>query len=173
MGIKQHLMALAGVGRQPEGATGAQLHVGYLHAVIDAAHHHAFLAPVKLEGFAQVELQWHEGFDVFAGVSAPGTDKVRHSAIAANVAAGPDLQKQRPCAAPVLFVSTGIGFEGKFEFRSKGIQFAKALGPHVLGYLDFIWGLQPLLQRVARQPRALRYGPYRHLVAHMHAPYLA
>ncbi|MBK9440772.1 MAG: hypothetical protein IPN53_05405 [Comamonadaceae bacterium] len=34
MGIKQHFMALAGVGHQPEGATGAQLHVGDLHAVI-------------------------------------------------------------------------------------------------------------------------------------------
>ena len=65
VGIKQHFVALTGVGHQPEGPAGAQFHVRDLHAPINAAHDQAFFAPVELKGFAQIELQGHEGFDVF------------------------------------------------------------------------------------------------------------
>ena len=64
MGIKQHFVTLAGVGSQPEGAAGAQLHVREPHAMEDAADHHAFFAPVELESFA-----------AFARTGAPGTDE--------------------------------------------------------------------------------------------------
>ena len=59
--VKQHLVALAWVGHQPERATGAQLHVRDLHLVVNASHHHAFIAPVKLEGLTQLKLQRHKG----------------------------------------------------------------------------------------------------------------
>jgi hypothetical protein len=39
VGIEQHLVALAGIGHQPERPRGAQLHVRDLHPVVDAAHH--------------------------------------------------------------------------------------------------------------------------------------
>ncbi len=61
MGVKQHLVTLAGIGPQPEGTAGAQLDVGNLHAVRHAAHHHALFTPVELEGFAQRKRQGHEG----------------------------------------------------------------------------------------------------------------
>ena len=173
MGIKQHLMTLAGVGHQPEGATGAQLHVRDLHAVVDSTDHHTFFAPVKLEGFAQIELQWHEGLDVFASAAAPGTDEIGDSGVATGITAGFDLRKQCACCTPVLFGSQSVGFEGKLELVCKGAQFAKALSPNILGYLDFLGGLESFLQGVARQPCAFCYCPYRHLVAYMHAPYLA
>jgi hypothetical protein len=118
VGIKQHFMALAGVGHQPEGAAGTQLHVGDLHAVVDAAHHHAFFAPVELEGLTQVELQGHECFDVFASAGAPGTDVVGDAGVAAGVATGLDLANRRvPCAC--LFGAQGIGFECLLQFGKK------------------------------------------------------
>jgi hypothetical protein len=92
-----------GVGHQPESPTGAQLHAGDLHVVVDAAHHHAFFATVELECVPQLKLQGHEGFDVFACIGAPGTDKVSDAALATKVAAGLDLRKQRACCASVLF----------------------------------------------------------------------
>ena len=91
MGIEQHFVALAGVGHQPEGPAGTQFHMRDLHAVVNAAHHHAFFAPVKLEGLAQLELQGHEGFDIFASAGSPGSDVVGDTAVAACVTAGFDL----------------------------------------------------------------------------------
>ena len=141
MGIKQHLVTLARVSHQPEGTAGAQLHVGDLHAPVDAAHDQTFLAPVELECLAQLELQGHEGFGVFAGIGPPGADVVGDAAVAAQVATGFDLRKQRACRAPVLFVAAGIGLEGLLQFLNKGPQFAKAFGPNVLGGFNFFGGL--------------------------------
>ena len=89
--VKQHLVPLAGIGHQPEGPAGAQQHARNLHAPINAAHHHAFFAPVKLECLAQVEPQRHEGFDIFASIGPPGPNEVGDAAVAAHVAAGFDL----------------------------------------------------------------------------------
>ena len=94
MGIKQHLMALAGVGHQPEGTAGAQLHVRDLHAVVNAAHDQAFFAPVKLECFAQVELERNKRFDAFARVGTPSTNEVGDTGVATGITAGLDLRKQ-------------------------------------------------------------------------------
>ena len=103
----------------------------------------------NLEGFAQIELQLHERFDVFASAGSPGADEVGNAGVSTGIATGLDLDEQRPSGAPVLFVALGIGFEGKLELVSKGAQFAKALGPNVLGYFNFLWRLQPFLQGVA------------------------
>ena len=60
-GIEQHLVALARVGRQPEGPLRTQPQVHYLHAPVNAANDQPLVAPVELEGFAKFETQWHEG----------------------------------------------------------------------------------------------------------------
>jgi hypothetical protein len=170
MGIKQHFVTLAGVGHQPEGATGAQLHVGDLHAVVDAAHHHAFLAPVKLEGFTQIELQGHEGFEVFTSVGAPGADVVGDPGVATCIATGLDLCKQCARRTSVFLWTQRVGFEGLFQLVSEGVKFAVALGPDVSGRFHFFGGLKPFVHRVAGESCALCDGTLGELVAHLHAP---
>ena len=64
-------MALAWVGHQPEGSAGAQLEVRYLHLVVNAAHHHAFFAPVKLERLAQLKAQRHKRLERLTLLAAP------------------------------------------------------------------------------------------------------
>ena len=115
--------------------------MGDLHAPVNTAHDQALFAPVELECFAQLEPQRHECFDIFAGICPPSPDVVGDSAVAAKVAAGLDLDKQCPSGAPVLFVAAGISLEGLLQLLSKGAQFAKSLGPHVLGYFDFLGSL--------------------------------
>ena len=44
---------------------------------VDAAHHQAFFAAVKLEGFAQIELQWNKGVGHLAFASSPLADELR------------------------------------------------------------------------------------------------
>jgi hypothetical protein len=50
--IHTAFVALIGVGDQPEGPAGTQLHVGDMQAPINAAHDQAFFARVELDGFA-------------------------------------------------------------------------------------------------------------------------
>lgn len=57
MGIKQDLVALAGVRNQPECATGAPLHLGKLDTSKQATDHQAFFAPVKLKGLTEGKSQ--------------------------------------------------------------------------------------------------------------------
>ena len=64
VGVKQHLVTLAGVGHQPEGTTGAQLHVRDLDTPVNATDHQACFAPVELESLAQIEFQGYEGVDI-------------------------------------------------------------------------------------------------------------
>ena len=104
-------------------------------ATIDATHHQAFLAPVELEGLSQVELQGHEGFDVFACICPPGPNKVGDTGIPTGITAGLDLHKQYASRAPVLFVAAGIGLEGLFQFSNKSAQLAKPRSPAVIPFL--------------------------------------
>ena len=53
-----------------------------LHAVVDSAHHQPFLAPVELEGFAELEGQRHEGVALDA---RPYPAAVDWSAVAGQV----------------------------------------------------------------------------------------
>mgnify|MGYP003388890040 CR=1 FL=1 len=131
MGIEQHFMALAGVGHQPEGAAGAQFHVSHLHAVIDATNHHAFFAPVELKCLAQLKLQGHEGFDVFACAGAPLTDVVGDAAVAACVAAGLDLLKQGFAATTLLSVAPSVSLEGLFQLGNETAKLAISPSPLV------------------------------------------
>ena len=93
MGVKQHFMALVGIGHQPEGAGGAQLHVGELDLAEDAADDESFLAPVELEGFAQAEGQRDVGRagGHCASLTTPGPDEGGDTAVAAGKALGLEL----------------------------------------------------------------------------------
>ena len=61
----------------------------------NAAHHQTFLAPVKLERFARLERQSHEGMRRFARSAAPRADEGGELAVPARL----DLHKQRLGAA--------------------------------------------------------------------------
>lgn len=122
--------------------------------VVDAAHHHAFFAPVKLERLTQLKLQGYERFGVFACIGAPGTDEVSDAAVATEVAAGLELRKQCACCTSVLFGAQRVCFEGLLQFVRKVPKFVKAFGSNVLGHLYFFWGLLPFVNGVAGQARA-------------------
>ncbi len=49
MGIKQHLVTLAGVGNQPKCTAGTELHVGDLDPPEQPADQQTFFTPVELE----------------------------------------------------------------------------------------------------------------------------
>lgn len=70
-----------------------QFHVRDLPPVVDAADHHVFLAPVKLEGLAQHEGLRHEGVDCgpLALALVPRPDEVSHPRVNPRVARAPDL----------------------------------------------------------------------------------
>ncbi len=103
VGIKQHFMALAGVGHQPEAPAGAQFHVRELDlVVVDASHQQTLGAPVKLERFTQRKAQRHEGAGCFASVASPLSHKVGDAAVTAAVALLFDFDKQCPGCATVL-----------------------------------------------------------------------
>ena len=93
MRVKQHLVALAGVGHQPERTAGTQLHVGNLDLVEDAPHHQALFAPVKLERLTQIKLQRHEGPHCLAFIAAPRPNEIGHPGIAPAISLNLDLCK--------------------------------------------------------------------------------
>jgi hypothetical protein len=93
MGVKEHFVALAGVGHQPEGAAGTQLEVGHLQLVEDPPDHHAFIAPVELERFAQLEGQRHKGLGCLAFMITPGADEIGDATVATRITIGFDLNK--------------------------------------------------------------------------------
>jgi hypothetical protein len=74
---------------------------------MDSTNHQAFFTPVKLEGLTQVELERNKRFDVFASVGTPGTNEVCDTGVATGIAAGLELNKQRPSCTSVLFVAAG------------------------------------------------------------------
>jgi len=92
-----HLVALAWIGHQPEGAAGTQLHVCQLDlGAPDAADEKTFLAPVELEGFAPIEGERHVGRSSGdgAGLGSPRPDECCDLAVAADVASLFELSKQ-------------------------------------------------------------------------------
>ena len=158
--IEQHLVPLAGIRHQPERTAGTQLHVRDLQPVVNAAHHQAFFAPVKLECLAQLERQGHEGSRRcrLALALAPLADEVRHTAVAAFVTCRLELAVQRPRRSALVLRPMGINLERLLENLVEGRQFARLLTSPVLG-LTIQWCLKPLGYRVARQPRHPRDLP--------------
>ena len=116
--VEQHLMALAGVGRQPEGPAGAQLQVRHLHVVEHAADEHGFDAPVELKGLAQLEAHRNERLGwTGCGLHPPAPDVVGDGAVAAAIALGLYLSKQSSAAAPSLLGAMAVGRERLMQDR--------------------------------------------------------
>ncbi len=171
VGIEQHLVALAGVGHQPEGPTGAQLHVGDLHPVVDAANHHAFLAPVELEGFAQLEGQRHKSVDrrPLAFALAPRPDEVGHPRVATLIARAPDLGVQRFGRAPLVFGPPRVGLQRLPERVVERRELVGLLSAPVLRWAVHL-AVQPLRNRVAREPCHARNLALRFVLPGMQMP---
>ena len=173
VGIKQHFMTLAGVGHQPKRTTGAQLQMRDLHLVEDAAHHQPFITPVKLERLTQLKTQWDKGFHgQFARLLAPCANEVGHHAVAAPVALGLDLLEQSASRAPAMFGPMRVSLEGLVQCFLKGGEFAVNAFSDVLGRF-VAGGVEPLLDRRARQSGDLRNCTVGEFVAQFHAPDLA
>jgi hypothetical protein len=113
VGIEQHLVALRGVGDQPERARRAQLQVRKLKAPVDATDDQTLLAPVELERIAKLEAQRHEGTGDadLALLVTPAADVVGQPRIAADVAQGLQLHMQRPRRAPLVPRAVPVGLQ--------------------------------------------------------------
>ena len=104
---------------------------------------------------------------------APIANEIGGAAVAAGVAVGLDLRKQRLGRAPVLLVAVGIGLERQFHRHMKRARLACSGGTLVCRHRRLIRLLELLPERVTRQASVLGDGVQRHLSAHVHAPYLA
>ena len=154
MSIKEHLVALGRVTHQEEGPAGTELQMRHLHLVKHATDQHAFLAPVKLERFAMRKGQGNKGSTIPPLRFTRGTDKVRHPTVAPLVALRLDLVKQGSGGSPGVLVPQAIGFECRHQDRLKGLELG-ILGLSLVLRLHIARRPQPLLDRVARQTRAL------------------
>jgi hypothetical protein len=113
VGIEQHLVRLAVVGHQTEGATGRQLGVCHLQAAAQTADEEVLAAPVELERLAQLEAQRHEPCTTrrVALLLLPALGKGIDRPSAAAVALRPQRFKHRLDPAPVTFAAMAIGLE--------------------------------------------------------------
>ena len=135
MGIEQHLVPLAGIGHQPEGAAGTQLQVRHLHLVEHAAHHQPSSLQSNWKASPSCKTQGDKRLGRgLAGLLAPGTDEVGDAAVAAPVALGLDLLKQRLARAPGMLGSVGVGGECRLQGCLEGVSLPSALVSPVLGW---------------------------------------
>lgn len=166
-------MTLAGVGHQPEGSTSAKLQVRHLQAVEHPANDHGFYAPVELEGYAQLEAHRSERIGrIDYRLHSPAPEVVGDGALAAAIALGLYLSNQDAAAAPSLLGAMAVGCERLMQDQLEHRELAIELHPLVL-WRNIAWRLKSLLDRVARQARALCDLAEGELVARPHAPDLA
>jgi hypothetical protein len=165
MGIKQHLVALAGIGEQHEGAARAQLHVRHLQAPPHPGDDQPFLAPVELEGLPQLKLERHEGTpERLAATPAPVPDKVGHQRVAARIPLGLEFGQQRAGAAPVALGASGVVSRAVTSIASKaaslpGRRARRYLGSLPCGFLS--QALMVLRDRLVRREISDRDSPSR------------
>ena len=155
MGIKQHLVALARIGNEPEGTAAAQLGMGHLQTPAQPAHPGVLGTPVELERVAQGELQRHESTlaDLARLLGSPAPGKGRHPAVATGVALLDQTFVQGLDGAAIAFAAVQVGLEpGRQRF---GIAVELGL-VHPLGVLglDHLALAQPSLDGVPCQARA-------------------
>ena len=153
VGVEQHFVPLTGVGHQPECPTGAQFQVRDLHANGRCRPPpKPSFAAVKLEGFAQIELQWNKGVGRLAFASSPLADECGELAVTTQRTVGFDLPEQGLDRAPVLLGAVGIGLERLLGRLMKRREFARSITSRVgwLRRLDLFGFPEPLPDRVAR-----------------------
>ena len=143
-------MALAWVGHQPEGPAGAQLEVCHLHLVVNAAHHHALFAPVKLERLAQFKAQRHKRLERLALFAAPLAYEGSELAVATGVAPCLDLDQQGLGGAAILLDAVRVGLECLLDFGLVGRQFGWHVLAHVSQCVLSLGRSNPLADRVSR-----------------------
>ena len=174
VGVKQHLVTLAGVGHQPERPTGAQLHMRHLQTPVNAAHHQPLFAPVELERLAQLERQRHIGLATGqrALLHAPVANEVGQPRIAALVTGLAQLLVQRFGCAPLFLGPVRVRQQRLFD----GLHERRQLGGHrpatVLRLLNIALA-QVLAHRVARQAGGPHDLAHRLVLAVVHPPDLA
>ena len=112
----------------------------------------ALFAAVKLEGFAQIELQWNKGVGHLAFASSPLADECGELAVTTQITVGFDLREQGLDRAPVLLGAVGIGLERLLGRLMKRREFARSITSRVgwLRRLDLFGFPEPLPDRVAR-----------------------
>ena len=174
VGVEQHLVALAWIRHDPEGAAGAQPHVRDLQPVGDAAHEQPLFAPIELERLAELEGQRHKGIDRdrLAFAFSPRPDEVGDAAVAARVAGRSDLGVRGTRRAPFVPGSMSVGLERQLDRLVERGELAWLLLASVLRRtLERL--IQPLGYRVARQPRHARDLALRFLAPTSQSPNLA
>ena len=84
VGIKQHFVALRGIGRNHEGSIGAEFEVGRQDLAQEATDQEMLFTPVELEGFAQFEFERNIGVDRHGSAfDSPMPDKFSNAAVVA------------------------------------------------------------------------------------------
>ena len=118
MGIKQHFVALRGIGRYHEGSTGAEFEVRRQDLAPEAADQEMLFAPVELEGFAQLEFERDIGVDCHGSAfDSPTPDKFGDSTVVSCKAGCLDLSKQFQRGTPIPFRTVCVGLQGFDELR--------------------------------------------------------
>ena len=116
--IEQHFVALRWVGLNHESPTGAELQMRGKDLAPDAANDQVFFAPVKLEGFAQLEVERDIGFaDCGTTISPPASDELGDPAVGAGETGRLQLTKEFQRGAPIPLWPTGIRFQCLDETR--------------------------------------------------------
>jgi hypothetical protein len=179
-----HFVALAWIGYNEEGATGAKLHVSDLHAVMHPAYHNAFFAPVELECFAKGEVQRHEAMarDVGAALRCtPGANEIGHTAVTACITFLTNLLKKFAPSAPLALDAFGISnecalplFDVRGEFASNDRALIFRCGDRFLTCRTVCINscftiLEPALDGISRLPRSPCDFAVSQFVAHPHA----
>ena len=121
VGIKQHFVALRGIGRYDEGSTGAEFEVRRQDLAPDAADQEMLFAPVELEGFAQLELERDIGVDRHGSAfNSPTPDKFGDAAVVPRKAGSLDFMEQFQRGTPISFRTVCVSFQGFDEVRGVG-----------------------------------------------------
>ena len=134
MRIEHHLLALAGIGDQPERAACAQRRVCQRQASVDAADHQALFAPIELERFTLLEGQRHNG-DPRPRLSlslAPRANEIGDARIAAAIAGGSTLCEQRQRRTALAFRSVGVDLQRPLQRLMKHRQLVRPQASPVL-----------------------------------------
>jgi len=168
MRIEQHFMALGRVACQVKGTTRAQLGMRRQYFPVDTTDYQPLLAPVKLEGFAQLELERHKrGFTGARRVLTRAPDKLGHLRIAARVTLLADRLKQPLCRTTIPLEAVPIGLQGQLQQGFERRQLAVAMASLIVW---LIATLEPFLDGVARQARTSPDLTDAEMFAEMHPP---
>ena len=166
MRIEQHLVRLAVVRHQAEGATGRQLGVCHFQAAAQPADEQVLAAPVELERLAQLEAQRHEPRTTrsVALLLLPALGKGVDRPSAAAVALRAQRLKHGLDPASIAFAAMAIGLEPLAQLLLVRIQDAGARHPLRVSGFGHLPVFEPLGGCVARDAQAPAGLAHRHVL---------